>query len=225
MITKAGILALLETSQVAVERAILVIQARQTSDEQAAGQTKHVNGRGWSAFDAPFMGKMYDWIMVGTTPRGQQFQGKPGYGKALGTTLTVGQLAACRKVLMGIKEGKATGGYAGQLLEEAQAKAGLAPAPAPAPAPTPTEVGPMLALVLAVLHDATEGMEAPAIANYLTTHGWRVEQPQEQPQEPAPLAEEFTLDPEPEAPAAIAYAAATQPATVAEGASFEDPGF
>jgi hypothetical protein len=219
MITKAGILALLETSQVAVERAILVIQARQTSDEQAAGQTKHVNGRGWSAFDAPFMGKMYDWIMVGTTPRGQQFQGKSGYSKALGTTLTGGQLAACRKVLMGIKDGKATGGYTGQLLEEAQAKAGLAPAPAP------VEVGPMLALVLAVLHDATEGMEAPAIASYLTAHGWRVEQPQEQPQEPAPLAEEFTLDPEPEAPAAIAYAAATQPATVAEGASFEDPGF
>lgn len=219
MITKAGILALLETSQVAVERAILVIQARQTSDEQAAGQTKYVNGRGWSAFDAPFMGKMYDWIMVGTTPRGQQFQGKSGYSKALGTTLTGGQLAACRKVLMGIKDGKATGGYTGQLLEEA-ASGRLRQGQGQGQAP------PLLvALVLAVLHHATEGMEAPAIASYLTAHGWRVEQPQEQPQEPAPLAEEFTLDPEPEAPAAIAYAAATQPATVAEGASFEDPGF
>lgn len=218
-ITKAGILALLETSQVAVERAILVINARQTSDEQAAGVTKHQNGRGWSAFDAPFMGQMAKWIQTGTTPRDQG-----GYGKKLGTTLTGGQLRACRKVLMGIKDGKATGGYAGQLLEEAQAKAGQA-----APAPAPAEVAPMLALVLAVIRDATEGMEAEAIASYLTAHGWRVAAlgslPQEQPQEPAPLAEEFTLDPEPQTPAEVAYVAATQPATVAEEASFEDPGF
>jgi hypothetical protein len=91
----------------------------------------------------------------------------------------------------------------------------------------------MLALVLAVVRDATEGMEAEAIASYLTAHGWRVaalgslpQEPQEQPQEPAPLAEEFKLDPEPQTPAEVAYAAATQPQAVhPDGASFDDPGF
>lgn len=219
MITKAAILSLLETSQAAVERAIIVLQGRQTVDERVAGTTKHVNGRGWSAFHAGFMSEMYDWIQVGTTPKGQTYttakgETKRGYGKALGTTLTGGQLAACRKILMG-KDQK--GGYVGQLLEEAQAKAGEAAPPVEAP-----QVLPMLALVLAVVRDHTEGMEPEAIASYLTAHGWRVEQPQE----PAAIAEELTLDPEPEPPAAVAYAAATQRASVpAEEASFEDPGF
>lgn len=194
MITREEILVLLANSQAALERAIIVLQGRQTADERVAGATKHVNGRGWSAYDAGYMGQIYDWIMV---------------GKALGTTLTAGQAAACRKIVVK---------YVGQLLEEAQAKA-TPPVEAP-------QVSPMLALVVAVVRDHTEGMAPEAIASYLAAHGWRVEQPQEQPQEPAAIAEELTLDPEPEPSAAVAYAAATQAATVPpDGASFEDPGF
>jgi hypothetical protein len=218
MITREGILALLATSQVALERAIIVLQRRQTVDEQVAGATKHQNGRGWSAYDAGYMGQMYDWIMVGTTPKGQTHttmrgESKRGYGKSLGSTLTGAQVTACRKIVVK---------YVGQLLEEAQAKAGEAAPPVEAP-----QVSPMLALVVAVVRDHNEGMEPEAIASYLTAHGWRVEQPQESPQEPASVPEELTLDPEPEPPAAaVAYAAATRRATTpAEEASFEDPGF
>lgn len=214
MATREMIVALLASSQVAVERAIIVLQGRQTADEQVAGTTKHQNGRGWNAFDAAYMTEMFDWIKVGTTPKGQTYttsrgQSKRGYGKELGTTLTAGQLTACRRVL---------GKYVGQLLEESQAKAGQAPAKAP-------QVSAMLTLVLAVVRDHNEGMEPETIASYLAAHGWRVEQPQEQPQEPASVPEELTLDPEPEDPADIAYAAATQPAALTEEASFEDPGF
>lgn len=179
MITREEILVLLANSQAALERAIIVLQGRQTADERVAGATKHVNGRGWSAYDAGYMGQIYDWIMVGTTPKGQNHTNmrgeiKRGYGKALGTTLTAGQAAACRKIVVK---------YVGQLLEEAQAKA-TPPVEAP-------QVSPMLALVVAVVRDHTEGMAPEAIASYLAAHGWRVEQPQEQPQEPAAIAEEL----------------------------------
>ena len=52
---KESIHKLLDTSHVAVERAILAIYARQDSDEQRCGTTHKANGRGFSQFDAEFM--------------------------------------------------------------------------------------------------------------------------------------------------------------------------
>ena len=46
---------LLEKSDVTVCRALLVLYDRQTSDEQQAQDTRHVNGRGFSAFDAELL--------------------------------------------------------------------------------------------------------------------------------------------------------------------------
>lgn len=53
--TKDRIKNLLETSDVAVCRALLVLHNRQTSDEQQAQETRHVNSRGFSAFDAEIL--------------------------------------------------------------------------------------------------------------------------------------------------------------------------
>lgn len=50
--TKKSIIALLATNDHAVERAILALRARQTSDEVRAERTKYKNDRGFNAPDA-----------------------------------------------------------------------------------------------------------------------------------------------------------------------------
>lgn len=47
MLTKEKIVQLLETDQRAVARALLVLNERQTSDEQASENTRYLNGRGF----------------------------------------------------------------------------------------------------------------------------------------------------------------------------------
>lgn len=56
--TRDDITALLDKSDAAVGRALLAILARQTFDEQQSHDTKHHNGVGFSAFDAPIMTSM-----------------------------------------------------------------------------------------------------------------------------------------------------------------------
>jgi hypothetical protein len=214
-VTREGLLKLLNENQAAVERAVLVLQARQTADEQH-GVTKHENGRGWSAYDAKFGRDMFDWIMLGTTPSDQTYTGannvaRRGYGKRLGTTLLPNQLKAVRKMVAK---------YVGQLLEEAQAKAGQ-PAAQPAPQKVEEQPADMLSLVRMVIHDAEEGMSPEAIASYLTAHGWTVTGPS-LPAPESPLAapetsEELDLDPEPQI--------AAQPASATAGGVHDDPGF
>ena len=53
--TRDDIVALLETSNKAVVRAIKQLYARQTSDEQSTKTTRVANGRGFNAKDAPFL--------------------------------------------------------------------------------------------------------------------------------------------------------------------------
>lgn len=58
--TKEELLLLLARSDRAVERAVLVIQSRQTADERSTRQTLHTNGRGWNAHDAK-QGAYWAW--------------------------------------------------------------------------------------------------------------------------------------------------------------------
>jgi hypothetical protein len=51
--TESEIVALLNTSDRAVERAILAIHARQTPDEKVESHTKHTNQRGFRQNHAP----------------------------------------------------------------------------------------------------------------------------------------------------------------------------
>ena len=102
MPTKEEIIHLLMTNDKAVARALVVLKARQTADEQMAEQTKHLNGRGFTAAD----GK------VGTSMA--KFFERRGF-------LSPKQIAYWRRER---KDGKARIAiYAGQLLEEAKQKA------------------------------------------------------------------------------------------------------
>jgi len=47
MLTKAGIVKLLQDDKRAVAKALVVLNKRQTTDEQRTEQTKHRNGRGF----------------------------------------------------------------------------------------------------------------------------------------------------------------------------------
>lgn len=53
--TKESIVALLETNDLALARAILALNERQTADERASEHTRVVNGRGFNKHDAPFL--------------------------------------------------------------------------------------------------------------------------------------------------------------------------
>jgi hypothetical protein len=53
--TRDDVIELLDGSKAAVVRALKAIYARQTSDEQSAGTTKHSNGRGFNGTDAEFL--------------------------------------------------------------------------------------------------------------------------------------------------------------------------
>jgi hypothetical protein len=65
MWTKESIVALLDRSDVAVERAILAIYRRQTLDEQSSSETKHRNGIGFSGAHAPLGTYYAKWILSG----------------------------------------------------------------------------------------------------------------------------------------------------------------
>lgn len=62
---------LLTTNDRAVERAIVCIFNRQTADEQVAEDTRHRNGRGFSAGDAKKGTYMAKWILGGKHLSGQ----------------------------------------------------------------------------------------------------------------------------------------------------------
>lgn len=101
--TNESIKQLLATSNAAVERALVVLLSRQTSDEVASQNTKHRNGRGFSAFDAEIL-----------TSFATQIERKLARGMKLGECLSEKQMAIARKRVPS---------YAGQLAEEANAKA------------------------------------------------------------------------------------------------------
>lgn len=52
---KDAIQALIDGNDMAVARALMVVYANQTADEQAAGDTKHHNGVGFTGRDAEFL--------------------------------------------------------------------------------------------------------------------------------------------------------------------------
>lgn len=100
--TKAEIVNLLRTNDKAIIRAIIVLNERQTQDEQAIGATTHANGRGFSAAHAA----------IGTSMA--QFYEKNGY-------LSPKQVAYWRKTTASGRMKIEI--YAGQLLEIAKEKA------------------------------------------------------------------------------------------------------
>ena len=63
--TKEEIRNLILTRQDALERAILAIHARQTTDEQREDTTKHSNGRGFNSPDARRGSYYARWIKLG----------------------------------------------------------------------------------------------------------------------------------------------------------------
>lgn len=83
--TPEDVKALLLKSDKAVGRALLALLERQTFDEQQSHDTKHANGRGFSAFDAPILTdmalfyrrtgfltpKQLAWLRSGTAKRPQ----------------------------------------------------------------------------------------------------------------------------------------------------------
>jgi len=60
--TKERIQQLLSISDVALERAILLVYANQTQDEKSSGNTKHENGTGFNGTDAQFLSSLALWI-------------------------------------------------------------------------------------------------------------------------------------------------------------------
>ena len=120
MTTKQQILNLLNSNDKAIVRAVIVLNERQTADEQRSEGTLHHNGRGFTPADA----------RMGTS--------MAGYATRTGT-LTVKQLAYWRKPnARGIPR---INKYAGQLLEIAQEKAAQAMKQLDIPAVSVGDVG------------------------------------------------------------------------------------
>lgn len=114
MLTKEKIVLLLRDDDRAVARALVVLTARQTSDERASEQTRYLNGRGYRPCHARMGASM------------SKFFERNGY-------LSPKQIAYWRaKDKSGAMR---IGLYAGQLLEEAQIKAAKKAAAAPAALP------------------------------------------------------------------------------------------
>ena len=123
--TEQEIVDLLARNDAAVERAIIVLYRRQTSDEQVSQTTREHNARGFSAFDAKFMSSLAEWILKGRN-------------------LSDRQLAAARKVLPK---------YRKQLVEEANNPKTRNPEiPTPVVVPTTKFTGPNIREVLAKLN-------------------------------------------------------------------------
>lgn len=100
--TKTEILALLDTNPIFVERALIKLYNRQTSDEKATQDTKHTNNRGFNGGDAKLMSKFAQWVLN---------------GKAKG--IPEGKLLSEKQRALTVKRIKK---YAGQLVEEANTK-------------------------------------------------------------------------------------------------------
>jgi hypothetical protein len=82
MWTKESMQALLSRSDAAVERAIVVLFGRQTSDEKVTWEAKHHNARGYDAFRAPTLSKYATWIEGGKRPYGQNLMSSLHKAKA-----------------------------------------------------------------------------------------------------------------------------------------------
>lgn len=63
MITKEHIVKLLQNNDKAVIRALIVLNERQTEDEQKSEQTKHHNGRGFRPCHARMGTSMANWYV------------------------------------------------------------------------------------------------------------------------------------------------------------------
>lgn len=114
MLTKEKIVQLLQSDDRAVARALVVLTARQTTDEQASEQTRYLNGRGYRPCHARMGASM------------SKFFERNGY-------LSPKQIAYWRaKDKSGAMR---IGLYAGQLLEEAQIKAAKKATAATTPLP------------------------------------------------------------------------------------------
>ena len=100
VLTRESIVALLETNDKAVARALVVLYNNQTADEQETNSTHQHNGRGFSGFDADIGTKMAKFYL------------ERGY-------LTKGQVAVWRKPTKG---GIRIGRYWRQLLAAAEEK-------------------------------------------------------------------------------------------------------
>lgn len=63
--TKESIQSLLDRNPAAVERALVVLFGRQTSDEKVENTAKYWNQRGFDAFRAPTCSKYARWVEAG----------------------------------------------------------------------------------------------------------------------------------------------------------------
>ncbi len=74
--TKQAIRSKINLDQRWLERGILALDARQTSDEQAGGVTIYDNDRGWNAADASFGGYLARYLRRSRRPEGQRLSGR-----------------------------------------------------------------------------------------------------------------------------------------------------
>ncbi len=72
--TPAAIAALLDRNDLAVERAVLAIYRRQTSDERESASTRHDNGVGFSAVHAGLGSYYARWILSGRRLDGRHLE-------------------------------------------------------------------------------------------------------------------------------------------------------
>lgn len=101
-----SVIALLDQSNIAVERALLALYARQTDEEQIEGRTVEDNGYGFNGVDSEIFSSFAMQILSSQYPAGRRLSPK--------------QYAICRKV--GSNGRMRIGKYAKQLLEIAKAK-------------------------------------------------------------------------------------------------------
>lgn len=102
--TRSAMLDLLDRSPVAVERALLVLYARQTDGERETHTTSESNGQGFGAFDADILTSFAEQVATNR------------YNRKEGQRLTEKQLELTRKKVRK---------YVGQLVEVANARLGL----------------------------------------------------------------------------------------------------
>jgi hypothetical protein len=81
MVTKEQVKELLANNNRAVERALMVLFAYQTADEQQSEHTSHSNGRGFNSTDAAIMSSMAKWVLQGRSLSMKQLAFLRGEGK------------------------------------------------------------------------------------------------------------------------------------------------
>jgi hypothetical protein len=135
MTTKQQILDLLNTNDKAIARALVVLNERQTQDEQRSEQTRNLNGRGFTPADAK----------MGTSMAGYYSRNK---------ILSAKQIAYWKKP--NVKGVPRINKYATQLLEIAQEKAAVAVAKVMVPKTMAADVGNLMEekMVLEEMYDA-----------------------------------------------------------------------